>query len=605
MPAGRFFEAGTTVYADETDDTVKEGFLSFEILDGYAAVTACSPEAEGALVIPETVSGVPVTMIRLGEGGASIFKSCPKLTEITIPSGMKNVFRFAFKGCTNLKKVIIEDGVESVGAAAFADTPWLAAKQAENPLVIVNSTLLDGKNCTGAVEILDGVCEIGADAFGYNDELTAVTIPASVLRIGNAAFGDCAALQSVNMLGGTRFIEEMAFYQCESLTSVTLPDTLEEIRDSAFMGCSMLNELQLPESLLIIESNAFADCGLTSIVLPEKLYAIGRCAFASCRNLSEIRIPAGFKEFGYNAFTGTAWLRAKKQENPFVVVNDILICADGQTGDVSVPAGVKGIGEYVFSCESDKLPAEDAALKSIQLPDSLEFIGDAAFENCRYLESVKLPDSLKKIDANVFNSCKNLETLSVPKGVTVLDWQSFSGCSALTSVKLPEGITIPKNVELVEDAVFSSARTQKLESITFMNPDCEIASKPIIYTADTKEKPFEGTIRGYSVSTAEAYAKKFGYKFETIGTPAETVLGDITGDSKVSIEDVQIALRSYTAMAAGLPETLTAAQKKAGDVTGDGTVSADDVLLMLKYYTENTVAGKKLTWGDLLSTDRA
>lgn len=182
MPAGRFFEAGTTVYADETDDTVKEGFLSFEILDGYAAVTACSPEAEGALVIPETVSGVPVTMIRLGEGGASIFKSCPKLTEITIPSGMKNVFRFAFKGCTNLKKVIIEDGVESVGAAAFAgcknlteveigatvhdfgeaafaDTPWLAAKQAENPLVIVNSTLLDGKNCTGAVEIPDGVCD--------------------------------------------------------------------------------------------------------------------------------------------------------------------------------------------------------------------------------------------------------------------------------------------------------------------------------------------------------------------------------------------------------------------------------------------------------------
>ena len=84
-----------------------------------------------------------------------------------------------------------------------------------------------------------------------------------------------------------------------------------------------------------------------------------------------------------------------------------------------------------------------------------------------------------------------------------------------------------------------------------------------------------------------------------IGTPAETVLGDITGDSAVGIEDVQIALKSYTAMVAGLPETLTAAQKKAGDITGDGTVSADDVQLMLKYYTENTVAGKKLTWADL------
>lgn len=136
-----------------------------------------------------------------------------------------------------------------------------------------------------------------------------------------------------------------------------------------------------------------------------------------------------------------------------------------------------------------------------------------------------------------------------------------------------------------------------------MNPNCEIVSKPIIYTVDTKEKPFEGTIRGYSGSTAEAYAKKYGYKFETIGTPAETVLGDITGDSAVGIEDVQIALKSYTAMVAGLPETLTAAQKKAGDITGDGTVSADDVQLMLKYYTENTAAGKKLTWADLQKAD--
>ena len=51
-----------------------------------------------------------------------------------------------------------------IGTLAFDGTPWLEAKQAENPLVIVNHILINGKACTGAVIIPDGVTSIGEDA---------------------------------------------------------------------------------------------------------------------------------------------------------------------------------------------------------------------------------------------------------------------------------------------------------------------------------------------------------------------------------------------------------------------------------------------------------
>ncbi|MEE3405590.1 MAG: glycoside hydrolase family 3, partial [Acutalibacteraceae bacterium] len=76
--------------------------------------------------------------------------------------------------------------------------------------------------------------------------------------------------------------------------------------------------------------------------------------------------------------------------------------------------------------------------------------------------------------------------------------------------------------------------------------------------------------------------------------------GDVTADGLVSVDDAQLALQAYTNRIAGNDMNLTDAQIKAADVNNDGELSVDDAQNILIYYVNNTVAGKVLTWEELL-----
>ncbi|MBR3446421.1 MAG: WG repeat-containing protein [Oscillospiraceae bacterium] len=77
--------------------------------------------------------------------------------------------------------------------------------------------------------------------------------------------------------------------------------------------------------------------------------------------------------------------------------------------------------------------------------------------------------------------------------------------------------------------------------------------------------------------------------------------GDLTGDGDISIDDAQTALKAYTEKLSGKDSGLTPGQLKAADINGDGQLSVEDVQYILIYYTENKVAGKHMTWEDVLN----
>ncbi len=80
----------------------------------------------------------------------------------------------------------------------------------------------------------------------------------------------------------------------------------------------------------------------------------------------------------------------------------------------------------------------------------------------------------------------------------------------------------------------------------------------------------------------------------------EPLKGDVDGNDEVSVEDAQLALKSYTKRIAGVDMGLTEEQIKAADVNEDGELSVDDAQNILIYYVNNTVAGNVLTWEQLL-----
>ena len=118
---------------------------------------------------------------------------------------------------------------------------------------------------------------------------------------------------------------------------------------------------------------------------------------------------------------------------------------------LNLPNTLKKAGNNAFDC---------ATLKEIELPESLEYLGDRCLQrttieselripesvthigdDCFALSlftSITLPKNLTCINAGMFKVCRNLRFLEIPEGVTKIGVEAFSGTAI--EVSLPESL---------------------------------------------------------------------------------------------------------------------------------------------------------------------
>ena len=238
------------------------------------ASAAISPSPTGAVTIPATLGGKPVTSI-----GGRAFSGCSGLTSVTIGKGVTSIGSSALSCCSGLTSVTIPDSVTSIGGWAFSECSGLTS-----------------------VTIGKGVTSIGAYAFSGCSGLTSVTIPDSVTSIEASAFTGCSGLTSVTLAAGVLEVGYGAFEGCTNITSLTAPFVFVPwgvVKDK-------LTSVTIPNGVTSIGNNAFSGCsGLTSVKIPDSVTSIGQGAFKGCSSLTNVTYLGDAPDTGLDIYYGT------------------------------------------------------------------------------------------------------------------------------------------------------------------------------------------------------------------------------------------------------------------------------------------------------------
>ena len=89
--------------------------LRYKVGGNTVTITDCNEIVSGALAIPLTYDGKPVTSI-----GDRAFWKCTNLKSVTIPDSVTRIGRSAFNSCSSLTSVTIPDSVTSIEKGAFS-----------------------------------------------------------------------------------------------------------------------------------------------------------------------------------------------------------------------------------------------------------------------------------------------------------------------------------------------------------------------------------------------------------------------------------------------------------------------------------------------------
>ena len=319
------------------------------------------------------------------------------------------------------EETVAKEKAEEAAAKAKAEEEAAAKAKAEEEAA--NPTLVDSEI---ANQLTDG------------GKKKNVILPVSVCEIAPNAFYDNKTLERIDMTSCNKLtiIGELAFAGCENLTNIIFPENIEEIGGTAFSNCEALASVDLSncKKLDKIGESAFNWCpSLEEVLLPESLSSIGKSAFCGCKirniDFSACKLLSKFPDSLFN------------------------MCKSLE--EVVWPPHLKEIGDVAFSdCES---------LRRVELPDSVEVLGEQVFSGCK-LKSLSLPKNIKKLpvltvalraEAQIksldMSRCKNLKVLTAP--IT---------CSSKT-------IVFPIGVEEIETAVFKYNKPGQFESI-FLPP---------------------------------------------------------------------------------------------------------------------------------------
>lgn len=279
-----------------------------------------------------------------------------------------------------LEELTIPEGIEKIAQSALAELKGIKTINIPESLKVLNNGILWHLLDIERINVPDGNPDFFFEnGFLYNKDKTALIYAMPYIT-------DCVLPDSVKK------IEPFAFRRCRYMTRFVITAGLEEICYASLRDCFSLETIEVDEKNKtfyviggviynrVTNAVVYAMRSVESCEIPDGIERINSIAFQHCKKLRSLTIPESVTSIGGDAFIDTPWLKAKRKENPLVVVNNILV--------------------YGRDCKGD-----------IVIPDGVEKIVICAFKDCKNITSVVIPESVTEIWSRAFAGCTNLENV--------------------------------------------------------------------------------------------------------------------------------------------------------------------------------------------------
>lgn len=359
------------------------------------------------------------------------FAYCQHLRSITIGTQVETIGDHAFDAVNDALCLVVQDGSPAQLWASAHGVRYASESTSFSYRLEGDKAYITGYTGTLPDVVVPAVID-GYPVYAIENLrspiLTHVVVSEGIEVIGDSAFkayfdyekGYIRTLVSVSLPQSLKIISDDGFWGQENLQEITLGSVVE-IGQSAFGSCTMLKQITLPDTLTTIGWRAFESSGLTSLTIPVNVTSLGDSFITDCSALTSLYVAEGNPT--YEMEDGLLY---------DIPAKTLRYALPDVSGDVVIRDGTVRIGDDVF---------KEHAITSVQLPDSLQKIGNCAFQFCKELKEITFPEGLITIDGLAFAYCTQLENVVLPKGLKSLGDSAFYACAGLTEITVPEGIT--------------------------------------------------------------------------------------------------------------------------------------------------------------------
>ena len=457
---------GQVTYNGKTYSVTSIGISAFYNCNSLTSVT-----------IPNSVTSI----------GYSAFEGCNSLTSVTIPNGVTRIDEDTFSDCRSLTSIFIPSSVTYIDCGAFRNCSSLTSVHISdlaawckisffcmyaNPLTYADHLFLNGEEIKN-LTIPSNVTSIGDQAFFGCSGLTSVTIPSSVTSIGDYAFSSCTGLTTiVSEIENPFSIDNSVFNGIDSNILLIVPKGKRSVYQSTEGWKQFTNILEVGEfevngiRYLIGENNTVSVISKSTkysgdVVIPGqvtyngKTYSvtsIGISAFYNCNSLTSVTIPNSVTSIGYSAFEGCNSLTSVTIPNSMKRIKEDAFSGCSALTSVHISDLAAWCQISCDLCNSDTYTSNPlhyahhlflngVEIKEIIIPNSVQSIGQGAFDGCSYMTSITIHNKVNSIGACAFSGCSGLTTITIPQNVTSIKRATFYSCTGLSSINIPNSVT--------------------------------------------------------------------------------------------------------------------------------------------------------------------